>query len=81
MGSCTNIPFYDKIFYYKIMSMSSRNTTVSHSSTPCDNLGEAFKLKLQIITPILFITLPPPSIRTYLGQTLYCMSNIFPDKQ
>ena len=36
-------PFYYKIFYYKIISMSF--FTISHSSTLYDNLGELFKVK------------------------------------
>ena len=34
------------LFYYKIISMSFCNITISHSSTPCDILGKIFKLKL-----------------------------------
>ena len=45
--------FYYKIFYYKIISMSFCNITISYWSTPYDILGEMFKLKVQIITPIL----------------------------
>ena len=46
-GSGTNdAPLYYKIFSYKIISMPFCNTTLSHSSTPCDVLGEMFKFKL-----------------------------------
>ena len=45
-GSGTNnAPFYYKIFYYKIISMSFCNITISHPSTLYDILGEVFKLK------------------------------------
>ena len=38
--------FYYKLFYFKVISMSFCNITISHSSTPCDILGEMFKWKL-----------------------------------
>ena len=40
------MPFYYKLFYSKIISMSFLNITISHSSTLYDFLGEVVKLKL-----------------------------------
>ena len=46
-GSGTNNALFKyNIFYYKIMSMSFCNITISYSSKPYVILGEMFKLKL-----------------------------------
>ena len=59
-----NVPFY-----YKIISMEFCNITISHSSTPYGILGEMFKLKLEMTTPILS-PYQPHSSRRYFCQTL-----------
>ena len=74
LGSSTNnAPFYYKIFYYQIISMSFCNITISHSSTPHGIVGEMFTLKLDIMHPYYYPTdhtqaglLPPHPVFTRL---------------
>ena len=42
-------------------SLSLSDITTSHSSTPCDMLGEMFKGKLEITTPVLLPCQPQSS--------------------
>ena len=67
--STNNAPFYYKNFYFKIISMYFCNITISHSSTPYDIVGEMFKIKLDIITPIL-LPYQPHSGRRYFCRIL-----------